>query len=108
MHWDHIGGHSLFSDISVHTDDAKWLKSGIPIPINIIKNIVIQEPFSKTPPKEFDITKYNVYTGNPTKLLVDNDIIDIGSRVIKVLHTPGHSPGHLSLDEIEVIYIQET
>ena len=44
VHWDHIGGHSLFSDISVHTDDAKWLKSGIPIPINIIKNkqILIQ------------------------------------------------------------------
>ena len=69
--------------IFLYTDDAKWLKSGIPIPINIIKNIVIQEPFSKTPPKEFDITKYNVYTGNPTKLLVDNDIIDIGSRVNK-------------------------
>ena len=47
--------------------------------------------------KEFDINKYNVYTGNPTKLLVDNDIIDIGSRKVKVLHTPGHSPGHICL-----------
>ena len=97
VHWDHIGGHSLFNDISVHIDDAEWLKSGIPIPINMIKNNVIKEPFSKIPPKEFDINKYNVYTGNPTKLLVDNDIIDIGSRKIKVLHTPGHSPGHICL-----------
>ena len=97
VHWDHIGGHSLFNDISVHIDDAEWLKGGIPIRINMIKNNVIKEPFSKIPPKEFDINKYNVYTGNPTKLLVDNDIIDIGSRKIKVLHTPGHSPGHICL-----------
>ncbi|NLP46792.1 MAG: MBL fold metallo-hydrolase [Epulopiscium sp.] len=97
VHWDHIGGHSLFSDISVHIDDAEWLKSGIPIPINMIKNNVIKEPFSKIPPKEFNINKYKVYTGNPTKLLIDNDIIDIGSRKIKVLHTPGHSPGHICL-----------
>lgn len=97
VHWDHIGGHSLFNDISVHKDDAEWLKSGIPIPISMTKNNVIKEPFSKIPPKEFDINKYNVYTGNPTKLLVDNDIIDIGSRKIKVLHTPGHSLGHICL-----------
>ena len=27
--------------------------------------------------------------------LTDHDIIDIGGREIEVLHTPGHSPGHL-------------
>ena len=31
----------------------------------------------------------------PTKVLKDHDIIDIGGREIEVLHTPGHSPGHL-------------
>jgi len=31
----------------------------------------------------------------PTKVLTDHDIIDIGGREIEVLHTPGHSPGHL-------------
>ncbi len=28
-------------------------------------------------------------------MLRDNDIIDIGGRAVQVLHTPGHSPGHM-------------
>ena len=107
VHWDHIGGHSLFNDISVHVDDAEWLKNGIPVPMNVIKSNLMKEPFSKMPPKEFDIHKYNVYTGNPTKTLIDNEVIDIGSRKIKVIHTPGHSPGHICLLE-EDIYVQVT
>jgi glyoxylase-like metal-dependent hydrolase (beta-lactamase superfamily II) len=105
VHWDHIGGHGLFDDISVHTDDAEWMKNGIPMPISVIRNSVIKEPFSKVPPKEFDINKYNIYTGNPATLLTDNDIIDIGSRRIKVLHTPGHSPGHICLLEEDRGYL---
>lgn len=105
VHWDHIGGHSLFTDISVHMADADWLKNGIPMPINAIRKTIVQEPFSKTPPKEFDIDKYGVYTGNPTKILIDNDIIDIGSRKVKVLHTPGHSPGHICLWEEDKGYL---
>lgn len=105
VHWDHIGGHGLFDDISVHKDDAEWMKDGIPMPISVIRNSVIKEPFSKVPPKEFDINKYNIYTGNPRRLLTDNDIIDIGSRKIKVLHTPGHSPGHICLLEEDRGYL---
>jgi len=105
VHWDHIGGHSLFSDISVHKEDVKCLKNGLPIPIDVIRKNIIQEPFMKTPPKEFDINKYNVYTGNPTKILLDGDVIDIGSRRIKVLHTPGHSPGHICLWEEDKGYL---
>lgn len=105
VHWDHIGGHRFFDDISVHADDARWLQGGIPIPINVIKNNVMKEPFSKVPPKEFDIDEYSVYKGSPKRLLVDNDIIDIGSREIKVLHTPGHSPGHICLLEEDRGYL---
>ncbi len=32
-------------------------------------------------------------------MLVDNDLIDIGDRVLQVLHTPGHSPGHMCFYE---------
>ena len=38
---------------------------------------------------------YELFQGIPTKVLTDHDIIDIGGREIEVLHTPGHSPGHL-------------
>lgn len=104
-HWDHIGGHNFFRDIYVHENDAEWLKSGLPIPIDEIKNNIIREPFAKKPPKEFDINNYNVYTGKSIQILKDNDIIDIGSRKIRVLHTPGHSPGHICLFEDEKGYL---
>ncbi|MFD3155696.1 MBL fold metallo-hydrolase [Haloimpatiens sp. FM7330] len=101
VHWDHIGGHALFNNICVHKDDAGWLKKGINVPLSIIKRSIIQEPFSKEPPIEFNIDNYNIYTGEPTRILNDNDIIDIGSRKIRVIHTPGHSPGHICLFEEE-------
>lgn len=105
VHWDHIGGHSLFSDISVHVDDSEWLENGIPIPIAAIKSSIVKEPFTKEVPKNFDRNTYSVYTGTPTNILADNDIIDIGSRTIKVFHTPGHSPGHICLFEEEKGYL---
>lgn len=105
VHWDHIGGHRFFNDISVHEGDAEWLKNGLAIPIDMIRNSVVQEPFNAKLPEEFDINKYTVYTGKPTKILIDNDIIDIGSRKIKVLHTPGHSPGHICLLEEDKGYL---
>ena len=46
-------------------------------------------------PEEFCVNNYEFFQGIPTKVLTDHDIIDIGGREIEVLHTPGHSPGHL-------------
>ena len=46
-------------------------------------------------PEGFCVSDYELFQGMPTKVLTDHDIIDIGGREIEVLHTPGHSPGHL-------------
>ncbi|MCB2287622.1 MBL fold metallo-hydrolase [Clostridium algidicarnis] len=105
VHWDHIGGHVLFKDIYVHKGDAEWLKSGIPVPLNVIKRSIEAEPFSKKPPIEFNIDNYKIYIGEPTRILNDDDIIDIGSRKIRIIHTPGHSPGHICLFEEEKGYL---
>ena len=34
---------------------------------------------------------------SPTRLLADGDEIDLGDRVLRVLHTPGHAPDHICL-----------
>jgi len=104
-HWDHIGGHSLFDNIYVHEGDAEWLKTGIPIPIDFVKSNLMREPFSKTLPKEFNINNYTVFTGQNVSTLIDNDIIDIGLRKVRILHTPGHSPGHICIFEEERGYL---
>ena len=41
----------------------------------------------------------------PTKIATDHDVIDIGGRQIEVLHTLGHSPGHLRLWEKDKGYL---
>ena len=48
-------------------------------------------------PENYDIDTYTVFQGMPTRVLNDGDIIDIGGRRIKVLHTPGH--GSLTVQE---------
>lgn len=104
-HWDHIGGHKFFKDIYIHENDAEWIKNGLPIPIDAVKSSIIKEPFTKNPPEEFDINNYAVYTSKSIGLLKDEYIIDIGSRKIRILHTPGHSPGHICLFEEEKGYL---
>lgn len=104
-HWDHIGGHGSFENIYVHEEDSEWLRKGLPIPISAIKSNVMREPFSKAAPEGFDINHYNVFKSTNINTLRDNDIIDIGLRKVSILHTPGHSPGHICIFEEERGYI---
>jgi len=41
--------------------------------------------------------QFNFRPRTPERLLKDGDIIDAGVITIEVIHTPGHTPGHLSL-----------
>ena len=103
VHWDHIGGHKHFSDIYVHEDDLRWLEEDLPIPLEFIKKDVIKDV--KELPKDFSIDDYQVFTGKPSGILKDNDIIDIGKRRIKIVHTPGHAPGHICLYDLDNNYL---
>ncbi|GCD11053.1 MBL fold metallo-hydrolase [Clostridium tagluense] len=101
VHWDHIGGHALFNIICVHKNDSEWLKAGIPVPLSVIKKNVMSEPFSKNPPVEFNIEDYKIYTGDPTKILNDNDIIDIKQSIDKISSLKGITkvlPAHNELN----------
>lgn len=56
-------------------------------------------------PENYDIDTHTVFQGMSTRVLNDGDIIDIGGRRIQVLHTPGHSPGHMCFWEKEKGYL---
>ncbi|NCA93331.1 MBL fold metallo-hydrolase, partial [bacterium] len=43
--------------------------------------------------------------GNPVRILKDGDVIDLGDRIIKIIHTPGHSPGHMCFWEEQRGYL---
>lgn len=102
IHWDHIGGHKYFSDFYAHGDELDWLSGKFPLPLNAVKEMVLDRC---DPPEGYDINSYELFQGTPTRLLKDGDTIDIGRRTIEVIHTPGHSPGHMCFWEKERGYL---
>ncbi|WP_373457772.1 MBL fold metallo-hydrolase [Paenibacillus wynnii] len=105
VHWDHIGNHGLFDEIYVHEFEKDWLENGMPgLPIEVIRRDVIRD-ITKPLPESFKIEEYEPFRGKPTALLRDNEMIDLGNRILTILHTPGHSPGHLCVYEAEQGYL---
>lgn len=105
VHTDHIGNHKEFGKIAVHEQEVAWLENGIPdLPIGNIKNNLIRD-ITQPLPKSFNIDKYKVYTGKPNIVLHDYDELDVGERKVRILHTPGHSPGHVAILDLKYDYL---
>ncbi len=102
IHWDHIGGHRFFPEFYAHGNELNWLSGGFPLPEKTIREMVTDRCDI---PEDFDIEKYEFFQGTPSKILKDGDILDIGGRIVEVLHTPGHSPGHMCFWEKERGYL---
>ena len=92
IHWDHIGGHKYFPDFYAHKAELDWLNGKFPLSIQTVRDMVVDRCDLSD---GFDVSKYEIFQGAPTKVLNDGEIIDLGDRKIKALHTAGHSPGHL-------------
>lgn len=97
VHSDHIGSHGEYTRIFVHEDEESWLMNGIvglsveQIRANTARDITIPIP------KSFNPDTYTPFTGKPTGLLKDGDVHELGNRKLSIYHTPGHSPGHISI-----------
>lgn len=102
IHWDHIGGHKFFPDFYAHKAELNWLAGEFPLTIEQIKDMVVDRCDL---PVGYDINKYEFFQGQPTRVLKDNDTINIGDRFVQVVHTPGHSPGHMCFWEKERGYL---
>ena len=102
IHWDHIGGHKYFPEFYAHEAELDWLNGKFPLPLQAVKNMVTDRCEL---PEDVCIDGYAIFQGKPGRLLDDGDTIDLGGRTIQVLHTPGHSPGHLCFWEDEKGYL---
>lgn len=102
IHWDHIGGHKYFPDFYAHKNELKWLSGKFPLTMEQIQGMVVDRCDL---PEGYDVNKYEFFQGKPTKVLTDNEIIDIGGRFVQIVHTPGHSPGHMCFWEKERGYL---
>lgn len=102
IHWDHVGGHKYFPTFYAHEEEINWLNGEFPLTMQQIKDYVVEDCDL---PAGFDVGQYEFFQGMPTKVLNDRDVIDIGGRQIEVLHTPGHSPGHMCFFEKDRGYL---
>jgi len=96
IHWDHIGGHQYFPNFYAHEAELNWLCGEFPLTMEQIRGMVVDRCDL---PEGYDVNSYKFFQGTPARVLRDNDMIDIGGRVLQVLHTPGHSPGHMCFYE---------
>lgn len=116
VHWDHIGGLRYFDNVFLHPLDNLWLEEGIPVWNTEKVKKELETGLLGPLPQAFDLASYQLFQGRATGFLVDQSEIDLGGRIIQVLHTPGHSPGHLSFfDQTrgylfpgDVLYSKET
>lgn len=102
IHWDHVGGHKYFPEFYAHREELDWLSGKFPLSRETIQSMVIDRCDL---PEGFDVSSYTMFQGTPARVLQDSDVIDLGGRTVQVLHTPGHSPGHMCFWEEERGYL---
>jgi glyoxylase-like metal-dependent hydrolase (beta-lactamase superfamily II) len=110
-HFDHIGGAHEFDDRLVHAAEADIAANpanSATLFAKYASGARDAEMFLGVPPK-WDAKTYRIEPAPATNLIGEGDRIDLGGRVLTVLHTPGHSPGHVSLFEEEtgILFAQD-
>lgn len=101
VHWDHIGGHRFFPEFYANAAELEWLTGEFPLTAAAVRRMLAEGDL----PPEFDLDGFTIFQGEPTRLLNDGDAIKLGGRTLSVLHSPGHSPGHMCFWEEERGYL---
>jgi glyoxylase-like metal-dependent hydrolase (beta-lactamase superfamily II) len=101
-HFDHIGCHHEFEHRLCHPAEAGILTA--PTGDNTVWNeyratMLDEYPLSALPHAGFDLANYRVEPAPPTRLIEEGDELDLGDRLFRVFHMPGHSPGSVCLFE---------
>ena len=99
-HYDHIGGAHEFADRRMHAAEADIMANPTP-ELTFWGGWLKAESFNRLPSADYDFSTYRITPAPPTALVNDGDEIDLGGRTLTLLHTPGHSPGLLSVFEAE-------
>ncbi len=97
-HWDHIGANALFAECAIHEKEVALVAQEPDM--SSVREALQSAAARAVLPAHFDPAAYRIIPKPATHVLHDQDKIDLGGRALWVLHTPGHSPGH-------VVYLDE-
>ena len=88
-HGDHIGSNGSF---------------GVPIYIHSLDKDFLTDPRKNLSP----LFMFSITSPKAARLLEDGDIIKLGAISLKVMHTPGHTPGSISLQSGHIVFTGDT
>lgn len=99
IHFDHAGGLHEFDQRAIHAAEADALRQGDDYEALCTpeQGWVLDEHFAALPYPEFTVEGYTLHGTEPTHVLHEGDVLDLGNRALEVLHLPGHSPGCIAL-----------
>ncbi len=118
-HFDHSGGNHLFSEIAIHEAGVEPLGEGVPAEwlhmytdfttdmldkFKVFKDLddryfhLLSADLNPRPlPPSFSKETWHIPATVPTSVLHDGDVLDLGDRTLRVIHTPGHTPDCICL-----------
>ena len=92
-HPDHFGGAHAFDEVAIFDEPQAIERVGRGVPNERARRSVTGDQVWKPLPSGVDPQSFMVNGVEPTTLLADGDVIDLGGRRLELVHTPGHSPG---------------
>ncbi|MGC5311389.1 MBL fold metallo-hydrolase [Micromonospora zamorensis] len=109
-HLDHVGGAAEFADRAAHPAEAEVLAAGVPaslygaelydkLGIDPAGEPVPELMLDALPSPGYDPASYRIAPMTLNRTLDDGERIDLGGRMLTVLHLPGHTPGSIALLE---------
>ena len=118
-HFDHTGGNRFFDGFAIHEVGAELVREPSPPELasaymeytarllrawgpyreadDLYFHLLTAERTIRQLPDGFDPAGYQVLPSVPSRLLREGDVLDLGDRTLRVMHTPGHSPDCICL-----------
>lgn len=90
-HWDHAGHSYAYDEVLIHPTEVDWLRRGFPAQ-RYITAFSPEQADVEFIPAGFDPSG-GMRGTEATGTIEHGDLIDLGNRVLEVIHTPGHSAG---------------
>jgi glyoxylase-like metal-dependent hydrolase (beta-lactamase superfamily II) len=120
VHFDHVGGNELFDHSEMHECAPHWVSAGCdPAILSEYARLAVsmkpswdrllaadregwfligpEEEVRPWPEARVAELGWRIDPPAPARVLADGDLIDLGGRTVRVLHTPGHAPDHICL-----------
>ncbi|EHB06618.1 Metallo-beta-lactamase domain-containing protein 2 [Heterocephalus glaber] len=102
VHFDHSGGLYQFDQVAVHHAEAEALARG-----DNFETVtwLSDSEVVRAPSPGWRARHFRVQAVQPTLVLQDGDVLNLGDRQLTVMHMPGHSRGSICLhDNGDVVY----